>query len=226
MESIALRGHLLGPRSAMGLKSRKNSLKEHLPILVGKDSKERIAIPPKDCPSVLLLPYLPDPPLMTAVSGLPAPDQYDFPPFIRWFNYQPELLRETYGVDHFAPLALDVRTFTRMLGKIGHAFAVAKFGADAFLPLLIAKLRDPDRHSRDILPFVGGRHHRLQPALFTLSTRTGFRTAASNSWWPKSASSPSSERRRISWWLASHQGCPQTFPYCPRRPRHCTTSIE
>lgn len=139
----------------MGMKSRKGGLKDDLPLFVGMGGREKVTLPPEDCPALLLLPQLPDPAMLWALNGwgLPA---YDHPPFLAWFNYKPDVLRGRYGIDRFAAPWMNSVAFCRMVAKIGHAVAVADWGLKGFTPFLDTFLRDPDMESRSILPFVGG----------------------------------------------------------------------
>jgi hypothetical protein len=157
-ESIAVNNHLVGPRRFLGLKGRTPAHKrpKKLPIFVNRNGRdEKVMVRVEDHPSALFLPHLANPPILQRHIGPPVVDPVGM--FIKWFNYNEEVLRRKYGVEHWATPSLDFFIFTRMLAKIGHAYAVAKLGLGGFDPLLRHAIIDPNRDSAAATPFVGGR---------------------------------------------------------------------
>jgi hypothetical protein len=75
--------------------------------------------------------------------------------FVKGFNYKPDVLRSKYGITDVSLVPLDMRVFSRMIAKIAHSAAVARLGLTGFNPVLKDILRETDRESRAILPFVG-----------------------------------------------------------------------
>ena len=158
VESVVLSNHLVGPRRVLGLKSRtpEKIKPKTLPLFKsegGVDTRVDVAV--ADYPSALLLLTLPDPPILWALANYGS-SSFDIPRFIRWFNYDENLLREKYGIEKWSTISLNTRYFCRMLAKIGHSFAVAQLGLNGFNPILRDMIRDPDMTSRAVLPFVGG----------------------------------------------------------------------
>ena len=61
----------------------------------------------------------------------------------------------------FSPSSIRVITFAQMCAKIGHAYAIAEFGIDAFSPLLRSEILSP---SESLARFVGGSSQPTGPA--------------------------------------------------------------
>lgn len=160
VETITLSHHLIGPRRLMGLQSRTRPAKQPktLPVFAIEPNGDRkVEIEVDDFPTALFMLPLATPPILSLVAGRPV-EIPRFPPFVHWFRYDGALLREKYGVAHWATQRLDMRYFCRMLAKIGHAFAVFELGIDGFTPILTDIIRDPDRSARTAIGFVGGLH--------------------------------------------------------------------
>jgi hypothetical protein len=164
VETITLGHHLIGPRRVMGLQSRTRPARQPktLPIFAiepggGRGRGHKVQIEVDDFPTALFMLPLATPPILSLVAGRPV-EIPRHPPFVHWFRYDGALLREKYGVAHWATQSLDMRYFCRMLAKIGHAFAVFELGVDGFTPMLTDIIRDPDRSSRAAIGFIGGLH--------------------------------------------------------------------
>jgi hypothetical protein len=158
IESIVLNNHLSGPRQVLGLRGRTPLKKapKSFPIFAENGTGfQKKMIPASDHPSVLFLPDFSFPPAMLAWAGVRPPYEPLRGFFYYWLRYKPEILENKYGVIGWNPVDLDLLVFVRMIAKIAHCWAVHELGLYGFNPLLQDILREPNRNSRAILPYVG-----------------------------------------------------------------------
>ncbi len=156
-EQILLRGVLLGCRTLLGLRTRKpKDRPNRLPLFDTEMTPNRkIMVDVEHYPANILLIKNGPPPIL---SGQPASQ---IGPWCCFFRNSSQIFRSRYGIASYATPLLDTKTFNRVLGKVGHSFAVAELGRSGFHALLPHYIRDPDG---DLSFFVGGASHTESPS--------------------------------------------------------------
>lgn len=148
-EALILRGGLWAVRDFLGFPSRSserpNSFRLHA---ANGDEGQSVEVDSSDYPVLLSLPTYCGPLAVVLPDCSPEPG----PPWHKFLRLDPNILLERYGLEEYAPSAIDAHAFARVLMKIAHGLAVAEFGLDgfeAFLPQFILGQR------RDFLSVVG-----------------------------------------------------------------------
>lgn len=160
IESMALNGALNGPRRFLGLKSRTKAEKaaKQLPLFVqvpgGED--QRVMVDVEDHPAWLYFPIFAEPAILSLLRGTSPPADALQGSWVKDFNFKREVLAGKYGITgSYAPPAIYLPRFARMIAKIGHAYAVAEAGLGALKWCLPEILRDPNMQADDVMPFFG-----------------------------------------------------------------------
>jgi hypothetical protein len=140
-----LRASLRGTRAHLGLSRRKRKIPSRLWAEVTQDGKQVFhSFALSEHPTMLMLPFFAAPVLLGGVGGISGVWLYKF-------NFDwPKLRRKK--ITNIATV-MDAYRFGQMLAKIGHAYATAELGLNAFTPLLLGFIKDgPSEPFR----FVGG----------------------------------------------------------------------
>ncbi len=136
LEQICLR-HMFGVfRRSIGMKSRKpKTMPKTLPLELVTDNGivETRQVPIAELPTVLTLPVFGPPGIL---EGRP-PSQSTAP--LKWYWAKPDVpaIIKNLGAQTYNLPVIHLETFMRMIAKIAHAQIVARFGLDAFKPLLL-----------------------------------------------------------------------------------------
>ena len=158
IEGRVLRHHLIGPRAAMGLKTRRPDKRPtqfeitRITYRDGKEVYEKISLPAKGQLILLACPIFAPPRILT--------ENYDEIPqkgisLIHWSCFIGGKRLNDFVAEHaiqgFADFDFDVTThsadFALMIGKIAYSYVVASLGIDClredyFSPLLLGKTHD------------------------------------------------------------------------------------
>jgi len=144
IDGYVLNNFLKNPRTIFNMPSRKGHPET---LRVDTRTKKNIELPAKDCPSLMFLPVMNQPGLITGdgrgiLRGM----------WMRAFNLDDGRLTELELKDFVSP-TLDMHRFGQFVAKIAHAMSVATLGLDGFKPLLLELIRNKDVQPYD---FVGG----------------------------------------------------------------------
>jgi hypothetical protein len=137
LDGFAARSVFYQVRTGAGMRTRSELPDDFPVILLFEDGhEERVMVPADVHPATLVLPQFAPPDLL---SGRQPDGNFRFT-YTTW-------MRESEAFDEFkrsrGAIAAEVETsikpqqFSRLLGKIGHAYAVARLGLNAFDPLLL-----------------------------------------------------------------------------------------
>ncbi|CUH43447.1 hypothetical protein RUM4293_02342 [Ruegeria atlantica] len=157
-ESKLLRNTLLATRVNLNLRSRNSALSQTkaLPLFVDTVAGvQKVLVNTEDYPTVLHLPYLPDPPIVSEIGNL-GPTEYPPRPFTKFLNYNKEILNKKYGLSNWNHVSLDNRLLCRLVAKIAHGWCIANKKVTEYTPILDNMIIDPNLESRELLSFVGG----------------------------------------------------------------------
>jgi hypothetical protein len=130
---------------------RKSSKPATLPLSVTVDNRDQVVqIPIEDYPVIFNMPAFGSPPVFIGGSG---GNQLVFGFRLVLVNYNANEFTRKYGYTTFASPHWDTHMFFRMLGKIGHSFAVAELGQRKFVPLLTDMIL---KGSPELFNHIGG----------------------------------------------------------------------
>ncbi len=121
---------------------RKSSRPTTLPLTVTENNQERtVQIPVEDYPVILNMPAFGTPGIFI---GKPGGNQGVYGFRLVMLNYNVLEFQKKYKIYSFASPYWDTHMLFRMLGKIGHSFAVAELGLSRFNPLLAKLILEGD----------------------------------------------------------------------------------
>ncbi len=132
-EAMIMRGGFRAVREYLQLRSRTKKRPLELPLFdVNRIEGNKVMVPVDDYPVMWMIPRFDLP-------GVLRPPGYasvgNPPPWSTALNFDLEKLAK-HGIENFTTNRMDVFAFVRMIAKIGHALAVARYGPDYFVPFL------------------------------------------------------------------------------------------
>lgn len=157
-ESKLLNNDFAGLRNAVQFprRTKPKDRSKRLPIFEHRDgSEKKMFLPLAHCPSAIVFPVLPDPPLLSEIGDL-GESHFDHRPICDIRNYKPDLLKRRYGLEKWSAQGMDTRLFCRLLAKIAYGLTVTGNWFEDFEPIFLDKLLDPNLEARGIMPFIGG----------------------------------------------------------------------
>ena len=130
---------------------RKSSRPVTLPLTVPVNNVDTVMqMPVEDYPVIFNMPVYGAPRVFSGGAGGNQPTSGFTMIMLR---YDARMLKNKYGITTFSSAMWDTHMLFRMLGKIGHAFAVAEIGLERFRPLLCDMIRTG---STDAFNHIGG----------------------------------------------------------------------
>jgi hypothetical protein len=142
-------------------------------------AKRREKIPAHQHPGPLFLPIFAPATILSGETGPASPDDASFRLWclVNTGGRPESTFEHEVGFD----LLIDVLAFTRMLAKIGHAYAVAELGLENFRPLVTEFIRG---EAEDFWRYIGTDvvAPRRAPSSEPIDLRLGHRRTASGTW--------------------------------------------
>lgn len=151
---------------------RKSSRPSTLPLTVQKNGVDEIVqMPVEDYPVIFNMPVYGPPGIF---SGGQGGNQMTSGFSMVVLNYDQAALKRKYGIASFSSPVWDTHMLFRMLGKIGHSFAVAEVGLRNFKPLLQEMIVSGDV---SVFNHIGGDPDTALPSTALHELRIGYQRA-------------------------------------------------